>query len=98
MALATRPQTTPPAVEPQQTLALEIAMRDSLEGLHELVSQIAYQQSHPHVMEILSIDPPGIDPYAPSATRTTTPARPLRHTARSHDVVTFLIERERLTA
>ncbi len=97
MALPARPQTTAPAVKPQQTLALEIAMRDSLEGLYELVSHVAYQRSHPHAMEILSIDPPGIDPHASSATHTTTPACPLR-TARSHDVVTFLIERERLMA
>lgn len=88
---------------PTRRLALELAVRDSLDGLQELASEFAYR-SNPHVMEILSIEPPGTDPYAPEAVpaaRATT-ARLVRPTqaaaARSTDVVAFLIERERLSA
>lgn len=96
----------------EQHLALELTLRESLEGLYELATYFAYR-SQPGTLEILSIEPAGDDPYARDRAqagtgRTPPHAIPLNRpvpvpapqpvTARSHDIVSYLMERERLSA
>jgi len=72
--------------------ALEMTMRDTLGGLEELATYFAYR-STPDTLEILSIDPPGDDPHAPTGERRRAPvvAGPGQ---RSDDIVAYLIARE----
>lgn len=73
------------------TKALEIAMRDVMEGLLEAASCSAYRPA-PDTLQILSIEAPKTDPYAAGTPK---PRRVRRlKPARSHDVVDYLMRRE----
>jgi hypothetical protein len=72
--------------------ALEVAMRDVMEGLLDAVSHAAYRPT-PDTLEILSIEAPKADPYAVPRPTPTRRVRPIA-AARSHDVVDYLMRRE----
>ncbi len=68
--------------------ALEMAMRDVMDSMADSASYFAYR-STPDTLEILSIEPPGRDPFRREPAEITTIQR-----ARSHDIVDYLYRRE----
>ncbi len=74
--------------------ALEMQMRDALDGLHDSASYFAFQ-SVPHSLEILSIEPPKGDTVG-NGERVLAPVYrvPPRHAERSQDIVEYLMARE----
>lgn len=72
--------------------ALEVTMRDVMEGMLEAASCAAYQPT-PDTLQILSIEAPKADPFAAD---NPAPKRVRKVSAlRSHDVVDYLMRRER---
>ena len=73
--------------------ALEMQMRDVLDGLHDSACYFGFQ-SVPQSLEILSIEPPKGDlAHHPRPTATIYRV-PTRHAERSQDIVEFLMLRE----
>ena len=78
--------------------ALEMRMRDALDGLEELACISASEstrQMTPEGLEILSIEPPPETDPVHNATRATIHNLPLRHTQEEDaDIARWLIQRE----
>ncbi|HEB59344.1 MAG TPA: hypothetical protein ENJ01_09000 [Gammaproteobacteria bacterium] len=76
--------------------ALEIRMRDALEGLADFATRFAFT-STPGTLTILSIEAPAAipaeAPHTAAAARRRAPVIPVGR-RRSRDVVSFLLERE----
>jgi hypothetical protein len=72
------------------TKALEMTMRDVMDGLYDSACTFAYR-STPDTLEILSIEPPKGDPFAMPTTRAKVHRIPVHRTT---NVVDYLMARE----
>lgn len=73
--------------------ALEMIMRDVLDGLTDLAMEANYSPQNGH-FSILSIESPEVSSHEPVKTA----AKPIRQYKRKADIISFIEERERLAS